>query len=121
MKDLIKNILREETDKSNKFERVYNSVVNYINRITFPKYVCNALVVKLQESQSIMIILMYDRVVSDDLERNLNKEINKIFRMTRIDIWVTGNNYKIGMCDERMSEWKKNENVVVIPNKNYSL
>jgi hypothetical protein len=120
MKDLIRNILREEVAKNTNIERYMNPLKKYIAMRSLPDFVCYTNV--LLSERAIIILFQYDRLVNDYFERKINSEIKKVFNTN--DIIVTGFFGKEMNCEENLERLLNNDDhnkkFFLIPNKNYN-
>jgi len=120
MKNIIRNILREEVEKNKNIERFFNPLTKYITLRSLPNFVCFTNVVK-NEHHLIMVVMQYDRPVSSDFEPKFQNELQKVFNTS--DIWVTGFYGEEKNCKERLERLKNSKDYGklfnIIPNKNY--
>jgi hypothetical protein len=121
MKNIIRNILREEVEKNKNIERFFNPVTKYITVRSLPNFVCFTNVVK-NEHHLIMVVMQYDKVVASDFEAKFQNELQKVFNTS--DIWVTGFYGEEKNCKERLERLKNSKDYGklfnIIPNKNYN-
>lgn len=120
MKDLIRNILREEVEKNTNLERYLNPLKKYISLRPLPDFVCFSTILKSE--YAIILLLQYNRLVGNDFESNLNSEIKKVFNTN--DIIVTGFFGSEMNCEENLERLLNNDDYnkkfFLIPNKNYN-
>lgn len=122
MKDLIRNILREEVAKNTNLERYMNPLKKYIAMRSLPDFVCYTNVI--QSEHAIIILFQYSRLISsnDYFEKNINSEIKKVFNTN--DVIVTGFFGSEMSCEENLERLLKNDDYnkkfFLIPNKNYN-
>lgn len=121
MKNLIRNILREEVEKNKNIERIFNPLTKYITLRSLPNFVCFTNVVK-SEHDLIMVVMQYDKLVSSDFEPKFQNELQKVFNTS--DIWVTGFYGEEKNCKERLEKLKNSKDYGklfnIITNKNYN-
>jgi hypothetical protein len=120
MKDLIRNILREEVGKSTNIEKYLNPVVKYFMKRTLPSFICFTTV--MISEYNIIVLFQYNQLVSQNIEQKIQKEINNVFKIN--DIWVTGFFGDEHNCEKRLEKLKYkedyNKTFFIIPNKNYN-
>lgn len=120
MKELIRNILREETEKNTNIERYLNPLKKYVAMRSFPDFVCFSTILKTEHA--IILLFHYNRLISNDFEAKINSEIKKVFNVD--NILVTGFFGKENRCEENLerllNDDEYNKNYFIIPNKNYN-
>lgn len=120
MKDLIRNILREEVAKNTNIERYMSPLKKYIAMRSLPDFVCYTNVI--QSEHVIIILFQYNRLTNDYFEKKINTEIKKVFNTN--DIIVTGFFGSEMSCEENLERLLKNDDYnkkfFIIPNKNYN-
>jgi hypothetical protein len=121
MKDLIRNILREEVAKNTNIERYVNPLKKYITMRSLPDFVCFSTVI--ESEYAIILLFHYNRLISDDFEKKINSEIKKVFNTN--DILVTGFFGGEMSCEKNLERLLNNDDYnkkfFLIPNKNYNL
>lgn len=120
MKELIRNILREETEKSTNIEKYLNPLKKYISLRPLPDSVCFTSIVL---SENIIIVMFrYNRVMSKTLEEKIQSEIKKVFNTN--NIYVTSFFTDEKTCKENLERLLNsddyNKKLFLIPNKNYN-
>lgn len=120
MKDLIRNILREEVAKNTNIERYVNPLKKYIAMRSLPDSVCFTSIVI---SENIIIVMFrYNRVMAKTFEEKIQSEIKKVFNTN--NIYVTSFFTDEKTCEENLERLLKsdeyNKKLFLIPNKNYN-
>lgn len=120
MKDLIRNILREEVAKNTNIERYVNPLKKYIAMRSLPDSVCFTSIVL---SENIIIVMFrYNRVMAKTFEEKIQSEIKKVFNTN--NIYVTSFFTDEKTCEENLERLLKsdeyNKKLFLIPNKNYN-
>jgi len=120
MKDLIRNILREEVAKNTNIERYMNPLKKYIAMRSLPDSVCFTSIVL---SENIIIVMFrYNRVMAKTFEEKIQSEIKKVFNTN--NIYVTSFFTDEKTCEENLERLLKsdeyNKKLFLIPNKNYN-
>jgi capsule polysaccharide modification protein KpsS len=120
MKDLIRNILREEVAKNTNIERYLNPLKKYIAMRSLPDSVCFTSIVL---SENIIIVMFrYNRVMAKTFEEKIQSEIKKVFNTN--NIYVTSFFTDEKTCEENLERLLNNDDhnkkFFLIPNKNYN-
>jgi hypothetical protein len=120
MKDLIRNILREEVEKNTNIERYLNPLKKYIAMRSLPDSVCFTSIVL---SENIIIVMFrYNRVMANTFEEKIQSEIKKVFNTN--NIYVTSFFTDEKTCEENLERLLNNDDhnkkFFLIPNKNYN-
>jgi len=120
MKDLIRNILREEVAKNTNIERYMNPLKKYIAMRSLPDSVCFTSIVL---SENIIIVMFrYNRVMAKTFEEKIQSEIKKVFNTN--NIYVTSFFTDEKTCEENLERLLNNDDhnkkFFLIPNKNYN-